>query len=120
MNAIKLDHNTFLMSDNRSSRLVAFDTHFDRLLEPSRNFKPTIWLFTTATALGESSPQVESPCEFITQPTSSPAPSSAPQWAYSPTSQSRYCKLIFIFFVLIFNALLQNFVKYFYYQPTLK
>ncbi|NBQ45913.1 MAG: hypothetical protein EBU37_07640, partial [Actinobacteria bacterium] len=41
------------MSDNRSSRLVAFDTHFDRLLEPSRNFKPTIWLFTTATALGD-------------------------------------------------------------------
>ncbi len=41
------------MSDARSSRLVAFDARFDRLLEPTRNFKPTIWLFTTATALGD-------------------------------------------------------------------
>ena len=41
------------MSDARSSRLVAFDAWFDRLLEPTRNFKPTIWLFTTATALGD-------------------------------------------------------------------
>ncbi len=41
------------MSDSRSSRLDAFDARFDRLLEPTRNFKPTIWLFTTATALGD-------------------------------------------------------------------
>ena len=41
------------MSDSRSSRLAAFDSWFDRLLEPTRNFKPTIWLFTTATALGD-------------------------------------------------------------------
>ncbi|MFM8452133.1 MAG: hypothetical protein ACKOAQ_04645, partial [Acidimicrobiaceae bacterium] len=41
------------MSDSRSSRLVAFDAWFDRLLEPTRNFKPTIWLFTAATALGD-------------------------------------------------------------------
>ena len=41
------------MSDSRSSRLAAFDARFDRLLEPTRNFKPTIWLFTTATALGD-------------------------------------------------------------------
>ena len=41
------------MSDSRSSRLTAFDTRFDRLLEPTRNFKPTVWLFTTATALGD-------------------------------------------------------------------
>lgn len=41
------------MSDSRSSRLAAFDAGFDRLLEPTRNFKPTIWLFTTATALGD-------------------------------------------------------------------
>ena len=41
------------MSDSRSSRLAAFDAWFDRLLEPTRNFKPTIWLFTTATALGD-------------------------------------------------------------------
>jgi undecaprenyl-diphosphatase len=41
------------VSDSRSSRLAAFDAWFDRLLEPTRNFKPTIWLFTTATALGD-------------------------------------------------------------------
>ena len=41
------------MSDSRSSRLTAFDTRFDRLLEPTRNFKPTVWLFTAATALGD-------------------------------------------------------------------
>ncbi|MFZ9797846.1 MAG: phosphatase PAP2 family protein [Ilumatobacteraceae bacterium] len=41
------------MSDSRSSRLAALDAWFDRLLEPTRNFKPTIWLFTTATALGD-------------------------------------------------------------------
>ena len=41
------------MSDSRSSRLDAFDARFDRRLEPTRNFKPTIWLFTTATALGD-------------------------------------------------------------------
>ncbi|MFZ9248037.1 MAG: phosphatase PAP2 family protein, partial [Ilumatobacteraceae bacterium] len=41
------------MSDSRSSRLATFDAWFDRLLEPTRNFKPTIWLFTTATALGD-------------------------------------------------------------------
>ncbi len=41
------------MSDSRSSRLKAFDARFDRLLEPTRNFKPTIWLFTAATALGD-------------------------------------------------------------------
>jgi undecaprenyl-diphosphatase len=41
------------VSDSRSSRLAAFDAGFDRLLEPTRNFKPTIWLFTTATALGD-------------------------------------------------------------------
>ena len=41
------------MSDSLSSRLTAFDARFDRLLEPTRNFKPTIWLFTTATALGD-------------------------------------------------------------------
>lgn len=41
------------MSDSRSSRLTALDARFDRLLEPTRNFKPTIWLFTAATALGD-------------------------------------------------------------------
>ena len=41
------------MSDSRSSQLAAFDAWFDRLLEPTRNLKPTIWLFTTATALGD-------------------------------------------------------------------
>ncbi len=41
------------MSDSRSSRFEAFDTHFDQLLEPTRNFKPTIWVFTTAAALGD-------------------------------------------------------------------
>ena len=41
------------MSDSRSSRLTAFDTRFDSLLEPTRNFKPTVWLFTAATALGD-------------------------------------------------------------------
>ncbi|MFM8247886.1 MAG: hypothetical protein ACKOAE_01360, partial [Acidimicrobiaceae bacterium] len=41
------------MSDSRSSRLVGFDAWFDRILEPTRNFKPTIWLFTAATALGD-------------------------------------------------------------------
>jgi undecaprenyl-diphosphatase len=41
------------VSSSRSSRLVAFDARFDRFLEPTRNFKPTIWLFTAATALGD-------------------------------------------------------------------
>ena len=41
------------MTSSRSSRLTAFDTWFDRLLEPTRNFKPTVWLFTAATALGD-------------------------------------------------------------------
>jgi undecaprenyl-diphosphatase len=41
------------VSSSRSSRLTAFDTWFDRLLEPTRKFKPTIWLFTAATALGD-------------------------------------------------------------------
>jgi undecaprenyl-diphosphatase len=41
------------VSSSRSSRLVAFDAQFDRFLEPTRNFKPTIWLFTAATALGD-------------------------------------------------------------------
>jgi undecaprenyl-diphosphatase len=41
------------VSSSRSSRLAAFDTWFDRLLEPTRKFKPTIWLFTAATALGD-------------------------------------------------------------------
>jgi undecaprenyl-diphosphatase len=41
------------VSSSRSSRLVAFDAWFDRFLEPTRNFKPTIWLFTAATALGD-------------------------------------------------------------------
>ena len=41
------------MTSSRSSRLTVFDTWFDRLLEPTRNFKPTVWLFTAATALGD-------------------------------------------------------------------
>ena len=41
------------MTSSPSSRLTAFDTWFDRLLEPTRNFKPTVWLFTAATALGD-------------------------------------------------------------------
>ena len=41
------------MASSRSSRLAAFDAWFGRLLEPTRNFKPTIWLFATATALGD-------------------------------------------------------------------
>ena len=41
------------MTSSRSSRLAAFDAWFDRLLEPTRNFKPTVWLFTAATALGD-------------------------------------------------------------------
>jgi membrane-associated phospholipid phosphatase len=41
------------VTSSRSSRLTAFDTWFDRLLEPTRNFKPTVWLFTAATALGD-------------------------------------------------------------------
>ena len=41
------------MTSSRSSRLAAFDACFDRLLEPTRNFKSTVWLFTAATALGD-------------------------------------------------------------------
>ena len=41
------------MNESRRAKLHAFDLKVDRLLEPTRNFKPTIWLFTTATALGD-------------------------------------------------------------------
>lgn len=41
------------MTDSKPSRLVAFENRFDRMLEPLRNFTPTIWLFTAATAVGD-------------------------------------------------------------------
>ena len=41
------------MNESRRAKLHAFDLKVDRLLEPTRNFKPTILLFTTATALGD-------------------------------------------------------------------
>lgn len=44
------------MADSLSShpsRLALFEQRFDRMLEPTRNFKPTVWLFTIATALGD-------------------------------------------------------------------
>ena len=41
------------MSDSPASRLAKFESRFDQLLEPTRNFKPTILLFTLATALGD-------------------------------------------------------------------
>jgi membrane-associated phospholipid phosphatase len=41
------------MNDSKPSRFTLLDAKLDRLLEPTRNFKPTIWLFTTATALGD-------------------------------------------------------------------
>ena len=39
------------MNESRRAKLRAFDLRVDQFLEPTRNFKPTIWLFTTATAL---------------------------------------------------------------------
>jgi membrane-associated phospholipid phosphatase len=41
------------MTESRRAKLHALDLRVDQLLEPTRNFKPTIWLFTTATALGD-------------------------------------------------------------------
>jgi len=41
------------MNESRRAKLHALDLRVDQLLEPTRNFKPTIWLFTTATALGD-------------------------------------------------------------------
>ena len=41
------------MNKSRRAKLHAFDLRVDQFLEPTRNFKPTIWLFTTATALGD-------------------------------------------------------------------
>jgi len=41
------------MTDSKPSRLVAFEEKFDRVLEPLRNFTPTVWLFTAATAVGD-------------------------------------------------------------------
>ncbi len=41
------------MNESRRAKLHAFDLRVDRFLEPTRNFKPAIWLFTTATALGD-------------------------------------------------------------------
>jgi undecaprenyl-diphosphatase len=41
------------MNESRRAKLHAFDLRVDQFLEPTRNFKPTIWLFTTATALGD-------------------------------------------------------------------
>ena len=41
------------MNESRRAKLRAFDLRVDQFLEPTRNFKPTIWLFTTATALGD-------------------------------------------------------------------
>ncbi len=41
------------MNESRRAKLHAFDLKVDQLLEPTRNFTPTIWLFTTATALGD-------------------------------------------------------------------
>ena len=41
------------MNESRRAKLHALDLRVDQFLEPTRNFKPTIWLFTTATALGD-------------------------------------------------------------------
>lgn len=41
------------MSGSRRAKFQKFDSSFDRFLEPTRNFKPTVWLFTLATALGD-------------------------------------------------------------------
>ena len=41
------------MNHPKPSRFTLLDAKLDRLLEPTRNFKPTIWLFTAATALGD-------------------------------------------------------------------
>lgn len=41
------------MNESRRAKFHAFDQRVDRFLEPTRNFKPTIWLFTFATALGD-------------------------------------------------------------------
>lgn len=41
------------MNESRRAKLHAVDLRIDQFLEPTRNFKPTIWLFTTATALGD-------------------------------------------------------------------
>lgn len=41
------------MNDPKPSRFASIDTAFDRFLEPTRKFRPTIWLFTAATALGD-------------------------------------------------------------------
>lgn len=41
------------MNDSHRARYDAFDQRIDKLLEPTRNFKPAVWLFTAATALGD-------------------------------------------------------------------
>lgn len=41
------------MADSPRARLNAFDERVDRFLEPTRNWKPTIWLFNFAAALGD-------------------------------------------------------------------
>ncbi|GBL20738.1 hypothetical protein EMGBS4_07980 [Acidimicrobiaceae bacterium] len=41
------------MNESRRKKFQALDLRFDQLLEPTRNFKPTVWLFNTATALGD-------------------------------------------------------------------
>ena len=41
------------MNDSHRARFNAFDQRIDKLLEPTRNFKPAVWLFTAATALGD-------------------------------------------------------------------
>jgi len=41
------------MNESRRAKFDAVDRRVDRFLEPTRNFKPTIWLFNCATALGD-------------------------------------------------------------------
>ncbi len=41
------------MNESRRAKFHAFDHRVNRFLEPTRNFKPTIWLFNCATALGD-------------------------------------------------------------------
>lgn len=41
------------MTDSPRARFNAFDERVDRFLEPTRNWKPTIWLFNFAAVLGD-------------------------------------------------------------------